>query len=838
MKKLFLSVFIILITASIQHSIAQQGEGQRGMSGGGRMMMEGGFGTLKGTIIDETTGAPIEYANIVIYRQKDSTLVTGGITDIKGNFKIEKVPFGRYYIDFKFIGYKNNRILGVMVTPRQTEVTLEPVKLKSASENIEEIVVTGQKSMLQSNLDKTVINVDRNINVEGGTALDIMRNIPAVEVDVEGNVSVRGSSNLTILVDGRPSQINSLEELPANLVQSVELITNPSVRYDPDGLSGILNIVLVKKKTPGYHGMVSVNAGTGNKYSGTVNFNMRQSRMNYFANIDYRYFGSDGSGISNRVSQFINPFTGIKDTSYTFQNSETSRGGLSTNLRGGFDFFINQKNTFSVTASGNIRNMSSDDDRITTKFLDLNASPNEDYIRNTEGKTYSFGGDIALNYKRTFDKQGQEFTSDLYFSKSNRESDNDYEQVNNLIDAPKFQKSFTGGESYSFTFQSDLVLPIGNGGRFETGIKGIYRNQDSDYLFDTLDIPNNLWNTNLKTSNRFVLTDQIYAGYAIYSNTIGPFSYQAGIRVEDQIKKADQQTTDSVVNVSFFNIFPSAHIKWDINKVNAVKVSYTRRVNRPSGMDLNPFINREDEQNLSQGNPWLEPEFTDSYEIAHFLNLSSTSLNSTFFYRNRTNLISRETKLIENTDTTLTYPKNLTAGSTLGFEFILNQKLTKWWKMNGSYSYFKAKINDDTINESASESKSWTAKLTSSFSIGKNFEVQINGNYRSPVITGIGGSGGHRGGGGGSQGKSKEMYSVDLGLRYMVFNKKGTLTLRVSDIFNTRQFETDSWGTNFTSYQKNIHESRIVFIGFSYRINDYKQRRDTKMDEMNEFENQ
>ncbi len=833
---LLLSISLFLFTVLN----AQQSEGQRMMNGSGvgRGSMEGGFGILKGKIVDETSGQPIEYANIILYKQKDSSLVTGGITNTKGEFSIDKVPFGRYYVIAKFIGYTNYRVNGVMVTPRQTEVTLDAIKLKIASENIDEIVVTGQKSMLQTNLDKTVINVDRNINVEGGTALDIMRNIPAVEVDVEGNVSVRGSSNLTILIDGRPSQINSLDELPANLVQSVELITNPSVRYDPDGLSGILNIVLVKKKTPGYHGMVSVNAGTGNKYSGTANFNMRQGRMNYFANIDYRYFGSEGSSISNRVSQFIIPFTGIKDTSYTFQDSENSRGGLSTNLRGGFDFFINQKNTFSVTASGNIRNMSSDDDRITTKFLDLNASPNEDYIRNTEGKTNSFGGDIALNYKRTFDKQGQEFTTDLYFSKSNRESDNDYEQVNNLIDAPKFQKSFTGGDSYSITFQSDLVLPIGNGGRLETGIKGIYRNQDSDYIFDTLDIPNNLWNTNLNISNRFVLTDQIYAGYAIYSNTIGPLSYQAGLRVEDQIKKADQQTTDSVVNVSFFNLFPSAHIKWDINKANSVKVSYTRRVNRPSGMDLNPFINREDEQNLSQGNPWLEPEFTDAYEIAHFLNLSSTSLNSTFFYRNRTNLISRETKLIENTDTTITYPKNLTGGSTLGFEFILNQKITKWWKMNGSYSYFKAKINDNTINESASESKSWTAKLTSSFSIGKDFEVQINGNYRSPVITGIGGSGGHRGGGGGSQGKSKEMYSVDLGLRYMVFNRKGTFTLRVSDIFNTRQFETDSWGTNFTSYQKNIHESRIVFIGFSYRINDYKQRRDTKMDEMNDFENQ
>jgi outer membrane receptor protein involved in Fe transport len=798
--------------------------------------MEGGFGTLKGTIIDETSNLPVEYANIVIYKAKDSTLVTGGITDFKGNFSIDKVPYGKYYVDFKFIGYKNSRVTGIMITPRQPEVTLEPVKLKSISENLEGVVVTGQKSMLQNNLDKKVINVDRNINVEGGTALDIMRNIPSVEVDVEGNVSVRGSSNLTILVDGRPSQVVSLEEIPANLIQSVELITNPSVRYDPDGLSGILNIVLVKKKTPGYHGMISVNAGTGNKYSGTINLNMRQGKFNYFGNFDYRYFSTTGSGIMNRTTNITDLSNTIIDTLFTNQNSTDNRSGLSNNLRGGVDYFINSKNTLSLTASGSIRNMTGDEKTATQKYNDLALLPFEDYNRNGEDNSKMYGTEFALNYKRTFDKPGQEFTSDLFFSSYNRNSDENLEQIDNLITASKYEKSLTEGKNYSFTFQSDLVKPIGNGGRLETGIKGIIRNQDADYIFQERASTVDPWVKNTFASNHFILSDQVFAGYAIYSNTLGPISYQAGVRIEDQFKNADQKTTDSVVNVSFFNIFPSAHIKWDINKINALQVSYSRRVNRPSPRDLNPFVDREDPLNLSYGNPWLEPEFTDAYEISHSLNLSKTNLNSTLFYRNRTNLISRKTDLIENTDTTVTYPMNLSGGSTLGVEFILSQKITSWWRMNGSYSYFKAKINDKSIDASASESNSWTAKITSSTSIGKNLELQLNGNYRSPVITGIGGGGGFHGGGGGSQGKTKEMYTLDLGLRYMVMNKKGTITLRVSDVFNTRQFITNSWGTNYTSYQENNHESRIVFLGFSYRINDYKQRRDSKMEDMNNLD--
>jgi len=823
---IFLSVYVY----------SQEGQGQQRMGGEGRMPMGAGTGTIKGSIIDDSNSLPVEYANVIIYRMRDSSLVTGGITDTIGNYSIDKIPYGKYYVDFKFIGYHNLRINNVMVTPKLSEVVLDPVKLKPASENIEEVIVTGQKSMLQHNLDKTVFNVDRNINAEGGTVLDIMRNIPSVEVDVEGNVSVRGSSNLTILVDGRPSQIVSLDELPANLVQSVELITNPSVRYDPDGLSGILNIVLVKKKTPGYHGMVSLNAGTGNKYSGTVNLNIRQGKVNYFANFDYRLFNSTSSGIMNRITNKLNSSTSLIDTMFTFQNSDNDRGGLSNNLRGGIDYFINDKNTLSFTASANIRNYIGDESTETENYMNSIGLPFSNYVRSSDNDSKMLGNEAAINYKRTYSEQGQEFTADLFFSSNNRDSEELLEQTQ--TNGSVFEKTNTYGFNYTITFQSDFVKPIGNGGRLETGVKGIYRKQDADYAFLENDLNPDEWIRNYDVSNRFVLTDQIYAGYAIYSNTIGPISYQAGVRIEDQVKDADQRTTDSVVNLSFFNFFPSAHLKWDIDKKNSVKVSYGRRVNRPSPRDLNPFINIEDPLNLSYGNPWLEPEFTDAYEIGHSLNFSKTNINSTLFYRYRTNLISRKTELLDSLRT-ITSPLNLNGGSTLGVEFIVSQKLTSWWRVNGNFSYFKANIDDKTIDLQASESTSWTAKLTSSLNLGKNIEIQLNGNYRSPVITGIGGGGhGPGGGSGGSQGKSKEIYSLDLGLRYMVLKDKGTITLRVSDIFNTRQFESDSWGDNFTTYSKNIHESQIVFLGFSYRINDYKQRSTKQMENMEDFENQ
>lgn len=821
MKRVLILIVSILLILETFHSRAQQFGGQRSMQGGGRMSMEGGFGSLKGSIIDESTNQPIDYANIVLYKQRDSTLVTGGITDSKGNFTIEKVPFGRYYIDFRFIGYKNSRVNGIIISPRQPDITLETVKLKAISEDIEGVVVTGQKAMLQSNLDKKVINVDRNISAEGGTALDIMRSIPSVDVDVQGNVSLRGSSNLTILVDGKPSQITSLEELPASIVQSVEVITNPSVRYDPDGMSGILNIVLKKKKTPGYHGMVSLNAGTGDKYSGTINMNIRQGKFNYFGNFDYRHFSSTG-----------NDFTNLISSGNTKNESENdSRDGLSNNFRGGVDYFINSKNTLSLAGSINVRDFSGKENAITL----YNATPFSD--QSTDDQNKMTGKELTLNYKKNFETSGQELTFDALYSAYNRNSD---ESIARFDNTSHNDKSNTDGINNSFTFQTDYVKPIGNGGRLETGLKGIIRKQDADYIFSTLLASTNQWLDTANLSNRFIFNDQIYAGYAIYSNTVGKISYQAGIRIEDQFKQIDQKTQNKKVDVSLFNYFPSAHLKWDINSSNALQVSYSKRVNRPSGRVLNPFLNIENVYNISYGNPYLKPEFTSSYELGHSLTLGKTNINSTLFYRRTTDKITQITNIYSgptaDKDTLKSTYTNLASGSTLGLEIVASQTFTSWWKANGSFSFFKAKLdgyNYQSVAQSASESNSWTAKMTSSFTLAKNLELQINGNYRSPVITGVsGGDRGPMGSGAGGQGKTKEIYWVDLGLRYNFMKNKCSLTLRVSDIFNSRNFKSTTYGIDFSTYSEMRQESQIVFLGLSYKINDYKQRRDTKIDDM------
>ena len=295
------SLFFSILSFALLLGINSFGQQQRG-GGAAQAAMADFTGTVKGKVIDTNTGEPVEYANIVFYRMRDSTLVTGGITNEKGEFSIERVPLGRYFGEVKFIGYNSTHLEPFLMSPRQPEVILGEIKLAQAAENLEAVTVTGQRQMLQHNLDKKVFNVDRDITAEGATALEIMQTIPSVEVDMEGNVSLRGSQNVTILIDGRPSTYSSIEEIPASIIESVEVITNPSARYDPDGLSGIINIVLKKRRDPGYHGMVMLNAGTGDKYNGTLNFNYRQDKINLFTNVSFRQFRMTGLTVSDRIT--------------------------------------------------------------------------------------------------------------------------------------------------------------------------------------------------------------------------------------------------------------------------------------------------------------------------------------------------------------------------------------------------------------------------------------------------------------------------------------------------------------------------------------------------------
>lgn len=824
MKKI--SLLLTLISLTYLALAQERMQGRSGQS----VDLSNFNGIITGKIVDSLDRTAVEFANIALYRQKDSALVTGTLTDASGTFTLEKLMPGRYFIDVKFIGYQSRRINGIALSPRSPRVDVGTYSILVASQNIEAVAVTGEKKMLLHNLDRKVFNVDKDIAVEGGTAADVLQNIPSVEVDTDGNVSLRGSSNVTILIDGRPSMLNSMEELPAQMIDRVEIITNPSAKYDPDGITGIINIVLKKRKEPGYNGMVSFNAGTGNKYNATVNMNWRQDRVNLFTSYSFRRGQMNRYSLGDRVTMMSN---GV-DSSFLSQNSNGMSKMFFHNIRGGFDYFIDSKTTLSVTGNLNLRSFDFNNEVFSNSYWTFTPNTLQN-TRNTLNSNDGIGHEYSINFKRTYETPGKEWTADAFFSRnsnSNQNNINQQEIFNGILSPNAFERAKTDGWMNTFTVQTDYVAPVGNGGRIETGLKAQLRRSDADYVYTIFNSASSTWEYDANRSNHFVYSEEIVSAYGIYSNTFASnkFSYQLGLRVENQHSKSDQRTTNEVAETNRFNVFPSAHIRWEPNAINSLQLSYSRRVNRPSILALNPFLNTSDKFNWSKGNPYLEPEFTSSIDLSHNLNFAKTKITTSVYYRDTRNGFSRKMTVVDSvaTQPALTTFINLSQYKNIGAEAVITQNVAKWWRVNASYSYYYTKLLGN-VASGANEGYSWNAKLASFFALSKNVDLQLTANYRAPSIT-VGGTGRGYHMEGGAQGETKEMYWVDLGARINVLNRKGTITVRVSDIFRTQKMKYNSWDTNFYSYNESWRDSRVFFVGFSYRINNFRMRQERKPD--------
>lgn len=781
---------------------------------GNRQQNTSGSGIIIGTVKDSKTREGIEYANVVLYRSKDSSMVNGTVTDKKGHYRFEKLTNGSYYLKVNFIGFKLFVSQTLEITPEIAVKDAGEVQLSPTSTNLEGVEISAQKEQMEFNLDKKVINVDKNAVLAGGTAIDIMQTIPSVNVDVEGTVSLRGSSNVTILIDGRPSGFTSLDQIPASMIDRVEIVTNPSARYDPEGMSGIINIVLKKKKEPGYNGMASFNIGTLDKYNGSINLNYRYNRINIFGSYDLRYFRMKGFTDNYRESWYGDTVSVLE------QNTDFRRRGGFHNAKAGIDYFINDFHTLSLTGSYSNRNFITFD-RFENSSFDGADMLSDYYERYNDGNTGGDGYDVALNYKKTFEQKNREWTIDAYYQRGNRGNTYLMTEQAFFTDLTPYgsesrQNSNTDNISQDAAFQTDYVHPVGKG-RIETGYKWTWNNSDQDYRMDIYNPDALVWVTDDAVSNHFIYDRQIHSAYLIYSNSIRKFQYQAGIRLEEMLATADQKTIGEVYKTDRFDIFPSVHLKYQFSDAHSVMMSYSRRVNRPRTSNLNPFTDYSDPFNLSTGNPYLKPEYIDAGEAGYDFSKKGTNITTTVFYRHVGGIISR-IMTIDSTGVSRSVFENLSSSDSYGLELIYAQKLFKWWKFNLNGSLFHLAYSGDNVSDEARSSTSWNAKFNSSWTPMKDFDIQFTFNYTSPVVTASGG-GERFFMSGGSQGRTRENYWADLGLKKDFL--KGTLgvSLRVSDIFKTIRFDMESFGDNYYSYTERRRESRVIYLGVSYKIN-------------------
>ena len=820
------SFFLILLSLLIwfpMDLISQPGQGQ------GRRAGEGGtpplIGKLHGTIVDSETGEPLMFASVVLNRESDSTMVSGAITNEQGRFVMEELPPGLFYITLNYVGYPRQNFNSIRITFREPEFDMGVIKVAPTAQMLGEVTVEAARSLMETGLDRRVINVGQELTAVGGTGLDIMQNIPSVAVDFDGNVSLRGSSDVTILIDGRPSTLTglsgseALEQIPAEMIERVEVITNPSARFNPEGTSGIINVVLKQQRRPGYNGMVSLNAGSAGTYSGSINLNYKLNNWNFFTNYSGRLSDTESFGNSQRQT------FGGGSSNFMDQDITGNFGMDSHNAQLGFDYNFNPKNT--LTLSSRYSNWNRNMDNLTEYMLyqDL-TNPSSLFLMDNETDMLHNSFNHQLNFRRTFDQRHRELIVDVGFSTRTMDrSENFLQQFyednwNTPNGQSVLERSNMDGNNWSFTTQLDYVHPLGDDSKFETGFRTQVRNMDSDFLFENQVAPG-LWENNLNRSNHFIYEEQIYAVYGMYATMLGNYSIQTGLRMEQTMAEGNQRTTGEIYPKNYLNFFPTAHIRRNFENNQAVQISYSRRINRPHNRNINPFMRFSSEYEVSMGNPDLDPELINSYELGYTRFWKSTTLNPSIFYRNTNGSVTRFGRVVndlpgmEGKEVTVMTFENLNQAISYGAELVLSQRVNGWWNINGTFSYFRNIVQGRGAQmDLQNDNYSWSGRLVSNMNLPGGWAVQVNGFYRSPIIW--------------LQGEMDAMYSASAGVRKNVWGNTGTISLNVSDIFNTMRFSMHNYGDNFTMDMERWRTSRFITLGFTYRINEFERRRDRR----------
>ncbi len=802
-------LFLLSLTLNAQQTRPQ---GQQGNGNGNGQP----FGIITGAVHDESTGEHIEYANVILFTAKDSSMVTGTITDGKGKFILSNLNPGKYYIRLQFIGYENKDISGITISRTSADVKLGDLTLKSKASALQGVEITAEKALITSNLDKKVISVDKTMALGGGTATDVMENVPSVTVDAEGNISLRGNSNITLLVDGKPASqaglaaSDMLNQIPASSIENVEVITNPSVRYDPDGTTGIINIVLKKKTLQGFNGLVSLNAGTGDKYNGSLVLNYRHEKFNAFLNADGRKNNMERSSESTRTS-----FGDVNNLLTQTEDGEMHRN--MSRISAGFDYFIDTRNNITVSAAkrdmsfgGNslLVNRSSQDENTLRLFNRSNESD-----RNIDSYEYT------LSYKHTYPQKGREFTNDIIYNENSMNSNTYIDQYNfdvvtgyPLPDTSR-QWNYASNGNKVWTVQGNYVYPMSNGSRIEAGYKADIRDINMNYTYNNF-IEND-WVSNDELNNIYNYNEQIYAAYGVYANSWKKLKYQGGLRAEQvftnsDINQFDVNNSDTTFKTDYTSFYPSVHLQYELGKNRELQLSYSRRVHRPGPWEMNPYIDYSDSLNLRTGNPQLKPEFSNSYELGIQQYFGKNSLTASVFYRNTNDVVEHITTLISE-GVTLTKPFNINKEENFGVELVGNLNPAKWLRANANVSLFQANMSAlPEYNIEGSERFSWTARLNMSFNLWKDGIFQLIGNYNSPRRT--------------IQELDEARYFADASIKQDLLKKKLSMSLRLTDIFNTRKFDETVYGNDFTTVSSRRHESRVLYFGIQYQINNFNKK--------------
>ncbi|MFA9214389.1 MAG: TonB-dependent receptor domain-containing protein [Candidatus Methylacidiphilales bacterium] len=762
-----------------------------------------GAATILATFIDLKTNKPVEYATVSLVRVSDSAIVNGTTTTKKGEIKLENIAFGAYKLKASFIGYKT--LIGnvFVVTPKELVVDLGIFKMEASAKNLKTVEVTGERSDFTNQLDKKTYNVGKNITNIGGSATDILQNIPSVNVDIDGKISLRGSENVTILIDGKPSTLTGanrqaiLQQLPANAISEVEIITNPSAKYDADGMAGIINIKTKKDKLKGFNANTQATVGTNDKYSFNIGLNNRTSKYNLFGNYSFRHERRDNFGNGEQFNRFVGNSFSFKNSSngYNLNDFHTGRVGM--------DYYINNYNTVSFS-TGISSNVSGKPDFINFDYFDSVGTQFANFKRNNYSTDDNLTIDATVDYKRTARKNKSELTASASINSNARNANENFESILAGGTEMNLQRNKNTATFTNFIAQIDYVLPLKNG-KIETGAKTTTRIIDNNQQGFRYNFGNNeFWEDSL-ISNHFVYNEMVNAAYVTFASRFKKFDYQVGVRTEIANIEGNSKTTNTIFTNDYYNFFPSGFIKYGLAKNQDLQLGYSRRINRPGFESLNPFVDYSDSVNLRQGNPKIQPEYIHSVELNYQTQIKKLNFSATLYYRYTDNMIARFRNLDSKTGQFITSFYNFNSAENTGFEFIFRYSFVKLGNLMLSGNWYRNVVNGGNVqSDLQSEITTWNTRLTYNLPLPKAFYFQANGMYMAPMRF--------------AQNTISGMNGLDIGLRKDFMAGKLQCGLNLSDVFDIRQFNIRQDGDNFTYQGMRKRETRILTFSLTYRF--------------------
>jgi len=764
---------------------------------------------ISGTVTDEAQKI-IEAATVKLLKAGDRSLVKVAITDKKGVYEIDKVAEGKYLISITAVGYQNKLSADVIVSSNNL-IQVPSLILDKKSNSLSEVTVTGKKPMVENKIDKTVVNVESFISNAGGTAMDVLEKSPGIIVDRDGNIGLKGKQGVIILVDGKQTFLggqdlaNFLKNMPANQLETIEIMTQPSAKYDASGNSGIINITTKKNKQSGFNGSVSLSyvQGVYPKSSNSINFNYRKNKVNLFSSYNYSYWeGFNQLSLLRKFRSNTSNLNAVFD-----QQSDAVNVGNGHTLRTGIDYSINKKTTigFAVNETYNPRQWNS---MSFSKISNGNYQLDSTNTAHTRSKDPWKNMGLNLNFRKVLDSTGRELTADFdylyYLSRSRQFSDNyTFTNQGQQLSDSFLLRGNLPSDIKIYSAKADYVHPLSKESKIEAGLKSSYVETDNNAQYTKFDNPKQQWVTDDIRSNHFVYTENINAAYINYNRQIKKWGVQSGLRYEHTISKGRQLINNKDFNRNYGQLFPTAYVSYTLNKKNQFGLSYGRRIERPNYRDMNPFQYFLDQYTYQEGNPYLTPQFSHNIQVSH--NFKS-EMNTTLNYTQTTDIINDILKQNNNTKVTYVTKENVAKRRNIGLSVNYNKPLSKWWTTsvfaNIFNNRFEGFVNNTPLDVNIS---SLMFNVNNQLKFKKGWGGELSGFYRSRMQDG-------------GIIVSKPMGMFSLGASKQIMKGKGTLKINVIDPFYIQQFNGFTRFGDLDVMIKNKWDNRRVGLSFNYRF--------------------